>query len=91
MVTDHPAGSGPVNIAGPIRLSNSKLTGFDLGSKLSAISKLSGAKTGADTSIPESEYQCTRGPGWRTHQQSESDGCCTRIPTGNEGSAPAEH
>ncbi len=42
--------SGPV-IAGPIRLSNSKLTGFDLGSKLSAISKLSGAKTGADTSI----------------------------------------
>jgi AsmA protein len=42
--------SGPV-IAGPIRLSNSKLAGFDLGSKLSSISKLSGAKTGADTSI----------------------------------------
>ena len=38
-------------IAGPIRLSNSKLAGFDLGSKLSSISKLSGAKTGADTSI----------------------------------------
>jgi AsmA protein len=42
--------SGPV-IAGPIRLSNSKLAGFDLGSKLSSISKLSGAKTGSDTSI----------------------------------------
>jgi AsmA protein len=42
--------SGPV-IAGSIRLSNSRLAGFDLGSKLSSISKLSGAKTGADTSI----------------------------------------
>ena len=42
--------SGPV-IAGPIRLSNSKLANFDLGSKLSSISKLSGAKTGSDTSI----------------------------------------
>jgi AsmA protein len=38
-------------IAGSIRLSNSKLAGFDLGSKLSSISKLSGAKTGLDTSI----------------------------------------
>ena len=38
-------------ITGPIRLSNSKLAGFDLGSKLSSISKLSGAKTGLDTSI----------------------------------------
>jgi AsmA protein len=42
--------SSPV-IAGPIRLSNSKLVGFDLGSKLSSVSKLGGAKTGADTSI----------------------------------------
>ena len=38
-------------ITGSIRLSNSKLAGFDLGSKLSSISKLSGAKTGLDTSI----------------------------------------
>jgi AsmA protein len=38
-------------IKGSIRLSNSKLAGFDLGSKLSSISKLSGAKTGLDTSI----------------------------------------
>jgi AsmA protein len=38
-------------ITGPIRLSNSKLAGFDLGSKLSSIAKLSGAKTGLDTSI----------------------------------------
>jgi len=39
-------------ITGPIRLSNSKLAGFDLGSKLSAISALSGKSTGGkDTSI----------------------------------------
>jgi AsmA protein len=38
-------------VAGPLRLSNSRLTGFDLGSKLSAVSKLSGAQTGSDTSI----------------------------------------
>jgi AsmA protein len=39
-------------ITGPIKLSNSKLAGFDLGSKLSAISALSGKSTGGkDTSI----------------------------------------
>jgi AsmA protein len=39
-------------ITGPIRLSNSKLAGFDLGSKLSAISALSGKQTGGkDTTI----------------------------------------
>jgi len=46
--------NGPVNalnIAGPIKLANTKLAGFDMGSKLSAISALGGAKTGPDTSI----------------------------------------
>ena len=46
--------SGPVNalnIVGPIKLANTKLAGFDMGSKLSAISALSGAKTGPDTTI----------------------------------------
>jgi AsmA protein len=46
--------NGPVNalvISGPVKLANTKLAGFDLGSKLSAISALSGAKTGSDTSI----------------------------------------
>ena len=41
---------GPV-IAGPIRLSNSRLAGFDLGSKMSAVSKLSGSSSATDTSI----------------------------------------
>ena len=39
-------------ITGPVRLSNSKLAGFDMGSKLSAISALSGKSTGGkDTTI----------------------------------------
>src|SRR5262249_53445585 len=38
-------------IVGPVKLANTKLAGFDMGSKLSAISALSGAKTGPDTSI----------------------------------------
>ncbi len=45
---------GPVDklvITGPIRLAQTKLAGFNLGSKMSAISALSGAQTGSDTSI----------------------------------------
>ncbi len=46
--------TGPVDkllIVGPIKLSDTRLAGFDLGSKLSALSKFTGAKTGSDTSI----------------------------------------
>ncbi|MCU1271388.1 MAG: hypothetical protein JWN74_2682 [Acidobacteriaceae bacterium] len=46
--------NGPVDklvIAGPVKLVNTKLHGFDLGSKMSAISMLSGVKTGSDTAI----------------------------------------
>lgn len=46
--------TGPVDklvITGPIRLSQTKLAGFNLASKMSAISALSGAQTGSDTSI----------------------------------------
>jgi AsmA protein len=45
---------GPLDklvINGPVQLANTKLVGFDLGSKLSAISALTGAKTGQDTAI----------------------------------------
>ena len=38
-------------IAGPVRVADTKLAGFDLGSKMSAISKLMGPKTSPDTSI----------------------------------------
>jgi AsmA protein len=46
--------AGPVDklvITGPIRLAQTKLQGFNLASKMSAISALSGAQTGSDTSI----------------------------------------
>jgi AsmA protein len=46
--------SGPVAkpvITGPIKLVQTKLAGFNLGSKLSAINALSGAQSGSDTSI----------------------------------------
>ena len=45
---------GPVDklvITGPIRLAQTQLTGFNLASKMSAISALSGAQTGSNTSI----------------------------------------
>jgi AsmA protein len=45
---------GPLDklvITGPVALTNTELAGFNLGSKLSAISALSGAKTGSDTNI----------------------------------------
>jgi AsmA protein len=48
--------NGPVNqlvIAGPVKLANTKLAGFDMGSKFSSVAALSGAKTGPDTSIQE--------------------------------------
>jgi AsmA protein len=46
--------NGPVEklvITGPVKLANTKLHGFDMGSKMSAISMLSGVKTGSDTEI----------------------------------------
>ena len=45
---------GPVDklvITGPIRMAQTKLAGFNLSSKMSAISALSGSQTGSDTSI----------------------------------------
>lgn len=38
-------------ISGPIRLNNTNLAGFDLGSKLQAVTALTGAKTGSVTAI----------------------------------------
>jgi AsmA protein len=46
--------TGPVSklvITGPVKLSDTKLHGFDMGSKMAAISVLNGLKTGPDTTI----------------------------------------
>lgn len=46
--------TGPVNkldVTGPVKLVNTKLTGFNMGSRMSAIAKLAGIQTGNDTEI----------------------------------------
>jgi AsmA protein len=46
--------AGPIDrliITGPVKLSNGKLTGFDLGSKLGALSSFAGIPKGSDTVI----------------------------------------
>jgi AsmA protein len=46
--------SGPVNhlvTSGPVNLSNGRLAGFDLGSKMGAVGAFAGLKKGADTEI----------------------------------------
>ncbi len=57
---------GPVErlvINGPVKLVNTKLAGFDMGSKLSAISSLGGAKTGSDTTIQNFSSEVHVAPG----------------------------
>lgn len=48
------ASSGPVDklvSSGSVKMENTKLAGFDLGSKMAAVAKLAGKNTGPDTSI----------------------------------------
>ncbi len=57
---------GPVErlvINGPVKLVNTKLAGFDMGSKLSALSSLGGAKTGSDTTIQNFSSEVHVSPG----------------------------
>jgi AsmA protein len=57
--------AGPVDklvITGPIRLAQTKLAGFNLASKMSAVSALSGAQTGQDTSIQNLSTDAHVGP-----------------------------
>ena len=57
---------GPVEklvTTGPIRLADTKLSGFDLGSKMSAVSSVTGGKTGADTAIQNFSSNVQVAPG----------------------------
>ena len=57
--------SGSVNqlvIAGPVKVANTKLAGFDMGSKFSSVAALAGAKTGPDTSIQNFSTQVHYSP-----------------------------
>ncbi|MGC8549356.1 MAG: AsmA family protein [Acidobacteriaceae bacterium] len=49
-------------IAGPVNISNTRLAGFNLGQKLSAIRALSGAGTGSDTTIQTLSTDLKYGP-----------------------------
>jgi len=56
---------GPLDklvINGPVKLENTKLAGFDLGSKMSAISALGGAKTGSDLTVQNLSTEAHVGP-----------------------------
>lgn len=54
-------------IAGPVQISNTRLAGFNLGQKLSAIRALSGTSTGSDTTIQTLSTNLQYGPaGTRT-------------------------
>jgi len=57
--------SGPVStpvISGPVRIVNTQLAGFDLGKKLASIQSMTGAKTGANTTIQSLSTNLRYGP-----------------------------
>ncbi len=56
---------GPLDrlvITGPVNVSNTKLAGFNLGSKMAALAAFSGVKTGSDTFIETLSSQLRVGP-----------------------------
>lgn len=56
---------GPIDrlvTTGPVNIANTKLAGFNLGSKMSAMSALAGVKTGSDTLIETMSSQLRVGP-----------------------------
>jgi AsmA protein len=58
--------NGPVDklvINGPVKLADTKLHGFDMGSKMAAISALAGLKTGPDTTIQNFSANVNDSPG----------------------------
>jgi AsmA protein len=57
--------AGPVNaptISGPVRVTNTQLAGFNLGAKLASFQSLTGAKTGANTTIQTLSTDLRRAP-----------------------------
>src|SRR2546430_3512234 len=80
-LSDNVGIAGPVDklvITGPIRLAQTKLAGFNLASKMSAISALSGAQTGQDTSIQNLSTDAHVGARWRAHPEHQSRDPCSR-------------
>ena len=72
--------TGPLDkliIAGPVRMSNTKLAGFDLGSKLGALSAFSGkAKSSSDTTIQNASLNARIAP-----EMTRADAINVTIPS----------
>jgi AsmA protein len=82
---------GPLDklvINGPVQLANSKLAGFDLGSKLSAISALTGAKTGQDLVIQNFSTDAHVAPEGITTQNVNLNLPALGVVTGNGTISP---
>ncbi len=76
-------------IAGPVLISNTRLSGFNLGQKLNAIRALSGASTGSDTTIQTLSTNLSYGPSGT--QTNNLDAIVTGLgaATGNGSISPS--
>jgi AsmA protein len=85
---------GPVDklvIVGPIKLSNTKLAGFSLGSKLSAVSKLTGSSsTGSDTVIQNLSLNARVDPAGVTTSNVNLTVPAIGVITGNGSISPSD-
>lgn len=73
--------AGPVDklvIRGLVRLTNTKLAGFDLGSKLGALAALAGKAPPSRHDHPKCQLECARGARRHKGSRHQSDGSCLR-------------
>ena len=85
--------SGPVDklvIAGPVRASNTKLAGFNLGSQLSEVAKLSGAPQGQDTVIQNFSADLRVSPSGTTTQNVNLNVPSFGVITGGGSISPSD-
>ncbi len=83
--------TGPTDklvINGPVQLANTKLAGFDLGSKLSAVAALAGVKTGQDTDIKNFSTDAHVAPQGIQTQNVNLDVPAVGVITGNGTISP---
>ncbi len=85
--------AGPLDklvIAGPVKLSNTKLAGFNFASKLSEISKLSGAPQGQDTLIQNFSADVHMAPAGTTTDNINLNVPSFGVITGNGTVSPSD-
>jgi len=85
--------AGPLDklvIAGPVKLSNTKLAGFNFASKLSEVSKLSGAPQGQDTLIQNFSADVRMAPAGTTTDNINLNVPSFGVITGNGTVSPSD-